>query len=269
MDPMTPVDRAELEELRDKLTQPTETPAQAQPVAVEASLAPTPEPAKPAEVKPMTLDEMRRFDPTKDVVLDLEARIGTLETDLHTAQRDRGRARTEASDAKQLHERYQRAIREAVTELVAGGCTIAIPDELVRDPKLLPQLIRRVARISREITPDRDALRREVARLNGEALQHPKTLAAKDAEILQLRKDREAGVRREQQLEATAVQIQKGRDEAVTELGRSLKEQGRLEEQLAHAQATITTLRAEISTAKQREMTAKLQTTAKTGGTKA
>lgn len=205
------LDPEELEAMRFKATQVT-PPSEDAPVPAEPA---TPEASRPTP--PLTWEDLRNDSRSRDVIFDAECNLARVEQELHDVKSERGRARTEAASARQLHERYQKALREAAGEFNAAGirCTV---DVLVQQPAELPSLVRRLARTVKDITPDRDALRREVARLNGEALEHGKVVALMDDSAKHSNQVIQAGNRREEQLEATAAQIQKGRDEAIKQL---------------------------------------------------
>lgn len=262
--PMTEVEseaaHQRLEALKFRAVEPETIPAAAE---TTPPVGETPAPAdetKPPKVKPMTLEEMRKFEPTKDVVAGLEARIVEAEEQAEAARETRdtlkheaGRARTEAANARQLHERYQRALREAGLEFNAAGVRTTV-DVLTAQPAELPSLVRRLARTVKDITPDRDALRREVARLNGEAMETAKALSAKDVTIDQLRKDVEAGLRREELLKQLPAQMQTARDSAQAERDAAIAEKDKAERALTTSRAKVAELEGTI---------ARLQTSAK------
>ena len=198
-------------------------------------------------------EELRNDPRSRDVIFGIESKIGVLETDLHQAQRERGRARSEAAEAKQKVEQHQRALRDAAAEFNLVGIRTTI-DILSSQPIELPGLVRRLGRTVREVGPDRDALRLEVRRLNGEILDHPKAIAAKDAEIAELGKKIDAGGQREKALESTIATMQPGRDAALAAERTATAEKDKAVEQLARARAKVAELEGTV---------AKLQTSAK------
>ena len=144
-------------------------------------------------------------------------RVKQLEIDRDFHKRMHGRANTEASEAKGKLDQYERALRQAAAEFNVAGVRTTV-DYLTKNAPELPALVRRLARTVREIGPDRDALRLEVRRLNGEILDHPKQLQVKDVEISDLNKQIVQGKEREKALERTTETMQVQRDQAQRQL---------------------------------------------------
>lgn len=243
---------------------PTIDDAPAPPASPPPEASPAVEVKESAKVKPMTREEMRKFELTKGVVASFEAQIAdlTAQKDAMRESRDslkieRGRARTEFVNAKQLNDLHERALKEAQKEFMEAGITIPVGG-LDANPRELPGRVRRLARTVKEIGPDRDALRREVARLNGEIRMYLDAMAGKNLDLAELRKEIDAGKQREKALELTAETMQRARDAAEGERDQVLKDKARFEHQLVSARERIHELEEEKATAAKR-----LQTSAK------
>lgn len=218
--------------------------------AGEPPLPPAP-PAVELPPPPFTIDQLLENERSRFVVAGLMRKAGEMEEDRDRWKKESGRARTGEAEAKQLHERYQKAMRDAESEFREVSVALMYPGQLSNQPADLGPAIRNLARKVREIGPERDNLRNNVSGLQKEVLKLKGEVNERDTRINTLSAELRGAQHQVKLFESSAEQMQRARDHAQKErdkakddLAEQVETNEHLTQQLEAARARIKELEA-------------------------
>lgn len=181
----------------------------------------------------------------------LISKVDLLADDRDRWKKTAGRSSADAAEARQLHERYQKAMRDAESEFREVSVALVNPGQLSNQPGDLGPAIRQLAKKVREIGPERDNLRNNVSGLQKEVLKLRREQQERDTRITSLEAELRGAQNQMKLLEGTATAMQKARDtaqkerdKAKDELAEQVESNEHLTKQLEAARARIKDLEA-------------------------